>query len=801
MSNIENLKEVAHTVRVETQTGANSAPRVGGLLEGIVEELGITQVTVNNIVQYLESKPNQGSSGVDLKLPLSVINILDRNPDTAKSFLQYNGSTWGYITTNAIAEEIKQYFTENNYWNTYGADLKLPLSSINGLNRNPTIQDSSNFEEKAFLQYSSTGWDYATVADISNDVKKYFNNHNYWEIYGMSLRNPVAAINSTFDGNPTDTNKKTFLYYNGQRWDYITSDNIAVLIKLYFDENHSWGSSGGGMSLLQPLTSINNQFGNANPTTDNTILLWKNSKWTYSTISDAIPGGDPTPGGGGIDEETIQRMRNDIDAANEKADAEIARLDALLDALDIQINDDVVNMDAFALWIQGLTPEGTPVWQQSWNDKIGEYLQTVGLWDTENGITKTFWTNFTQSWKNIGMDVNKVMTANDWKEYYKGRINTYIDENKNAVVSKLESEFAKKDAEKVIEWMYSGLTNTTSEDETVSELVSAGKNAFHNAIADIRTYVKKLKDGEYVAETDISTKVDSSIASIIQQVDSSSSVQQFFTKVNKASDDITELTLRMDPDGASASLATAFDKYNSGVVTTSNLDGAIVSLIAQDIEGGAIAQITARVAEGVSELVLSAEKISNITSLYTINTNCLRIGGQNLLIHAYADASEEHNISIEFVLGDFEENGDGNIKEIPGGICHRIRFGTLMATLPRILTNGIVLTEENHGNGINAGNSSIDLPSSVASIRFFNHISGSHVTGWQYGHLYTAEDGEAIRNNPSDPRYASATTQLADGTETGLYGVDQPTATIGCYAGGIVINGNLTVNGTFTHNS
>ena len=55
----------------------------------------------------------------------------------------------------------------------------------------------------------------------------------------------------------------------------------------------------------------------------------------------------------------------------------------------------------------------------------------------------------------------------------------------------------------VIEWLYSGLRSSTSSDKSYNEIVSAGKSGLTGAISNLRTYVEKLANGDYVAKANL----------------------------------------------------------------------------------------------------------------------------------------------------------------------------------------------------------------------------------------------------------------------------------------------------------
>lgn len=113
----EELLEASNQVKNETQQGANTANRIGGILYDISEHIGEggggggdtvtitpTQLTGTKIANYSINgqegslyAPTSGG-GDTLNPPLSSINTLNANPSSSNQILVWNGENWVYQT-------------------------------------------------------------------------------------------------------------------------------------------------------------------------------------------------------------------------------------------------------------------------------------------------------------------------------------------------------------------------------------------------------------------------------------------------------------------------------------------------------------------------------------------------------------------------------------------------------------------------------------------------------------------------------------------------------------------------------
>lgn len=457
--------------------------------------------------------------------------------------------------------------------------------------------------------------------------------------------------------------------------------------------------------------------------------------------------------------EQLVAVSNGLDTANEVAASEKQRLNGLLDGIQASIDSMTAQAEAdeasiqqlaadiqsqaasiqeHSEWIQNREEEDTTSWKSGWNANIEAYLQEVGIWARDNGITETQFTQLSQSVDTISSSVNNLQEDMQTKatktefstitqradaiETRVASVETGLDDKAtttqfsqlsqtvdgiNTRVSSVEEDvegkvgasefstlsqrvnsidlavqaltpsedgsisdqmqatieqavrdgvaelnlsatYAKKstetdleatqdeleNAEKVLEWMYSGLKISTDPEKTFNELVSAGKEGLANAVADLRTYVQKLKNGDYVASTAITSAVNNAIAALYSEASDNNAKSLIFSKIASNTNSISGLETDMDTaqdtieqlqedlsdglnninqntqdiaaivtsatgDNTSATIATKFANWKAGLATTSYVDGATAGLVSSDV-------LDQRVASFISQSDLDA---------------------------------------------------------------------------------------------------------------------------------------------------------------------------------------------------
>jgi len=91
----------------------------------------------------------------------------------------------------------------------------------------------------------------------------------------------------------------------------------------------------------------------------------------------------------------------------------------------------------------------------------------------------------------------------------------YIDEETSTAFTNLHTEYARKDAETIIEWMYSELDQGASPEQTWNDLVSAANGNGSGAISNVATNIKKLANNEYLATANLVSEITANKAGIV----------------------------------------------------------------------------------------------------------------------------------------------------------------------------------------------------------------------------------------------------------------------------------------------
>ena len=209
--------------------------------------------------------------------------------------------------------------------------------------------------------------------------------------------------------------------------------------------------------------------------------------------------GDP---GEGIDAETVKHIE-DLEKD----------LEDLMDNLDTEMEEKVKDLFKDAEFLEELFPDGGGGYSnfgQALNDYTDKYLQIIGMWEedptTHQKVYK--WSKIQQEYNQIQSRVATLETVAGFPDSYEALVADLIQSIKDdeAFVELMTGYATVQDVNNVktvVEWLYSGLRNSTTPDRTISEIVSAGKSALGGAIADVRTYVEKLKSGDYVAKASL----------------------------------------------------------------------------------------------------------------------------------------------------------------------------------------------------------------------------------------------------------------------------------------------------------
>jgi len=96
IKSIEQLYQTARLVKNATEENENSANRVGGLFEGIIDYLG-----------YIDTSGGGGvTPSISLNTPLLEINSTGFGQPSANQVIGFNGSTWRYMTLPSIQQGL-----------------------------------------------------------------------------------------------------------------------------------------------------------------------------------------------------------------------------------------------------------------------------------------------------------------------------------------------------------------------------------------------------------------------------------------------------------------------------------------------------------------------------------------------------------------------------------------------------------------------------------------------------------------------------------------------------------------------
>ena len=289
--------------------------------------------------------------------------------------------------------------------------------------------------------------------------------------------------------------------------------------------------------------------------------------------------------------EQITEIKQDVLDASSRVDSLDQRITTLSNALDQEIatkgNDvqaEVESLMQDSEWVQTNFPQGVTGWDSRWNAELDAYLQTVGYWTSgDNGQKITQWSKLTQAVNRIETSINSLKQDGLLTQALSASIQQLI--NDNIASLELGTTYARTtdvdDVQKIIEWMYSGFKTQTWPDKTFSQLASMAKNDFVSAISDIRTQVQKVKDGDYVAQTEIASKVKNTVSSMLLESSSenglaamSARLDQVEQDENDNSSNISSIILGITGSSSTADIQTRISNALSGISSYSGMEEA-----------------------------------------------------------------------------------------------------------------------------------------------------------------------------------------------------------------------------------
>lgn len=312
----------------------------------------------------------------------------------------------------------------------------------------------------------------------------------------------------------------------------------------------------------------------------------------------------------------LQRVEDAISDLSDTADTEHDRLTEVIEGIDETIRQKFDDMLEDSEFLDELR-EGIQSGSNFGDQDVDQYLQQIGIITRQNDQVSYAWSSLQQDVDTLSASVNNLVNQGVDQEAIQSAITAAVQDAVAGI--DISTMYARKEAESIIEWMYSALKQQTAADKTFNQIVSAGKSGFSSAISEIRTYVEKLKNGDYVSTASLESSVDSAIAGLKASATSNTAKTEIFNKISKNSTDISGIVTSLTGDTSNATIATKIGTWKSGIVSTATLNSATASLVAKNDLTSAyvIATINGtNPANASSSITLSANKI-NIDGLIT----------------------------------------------------------------------------------------------------------------------------------------------------------------------------------------
>ena len=425
--------------------------------------------------------------------------------------------------------------------------------------------------------------------------------------------------------------------------------------------------------------------------------------------------------------EALEDLQDAIDRANATANEERERLDGVIndinDTVEERVNEMLTDKDFLDELKEGIQSESN-----FGDDDVDAYLQQIGIITRNNGQVTYAWSTIAQDVNSLRASVNNLIQSGVDQEALQAAINAKIEDSVASL--DLSTMYARKNAETVIEWMYSALKQSTSADKSYNEIVSAGKNGMSSGIAELRTYVEKLKNGEYVATASMEAKVDEAIAGLKASASSNNAKTEIFNKISKTNDDVASILLSITGSDSKTDIVNRINTWKAGLSTKADLNSATASLMAaNDFTSAAV---IAKVNEYGGSVKISADKIdldgyvkASDIDADVIKANVLQAlkmevgngtltignnGGYNEIYFDVSGNSSSNNVGVSI-------SNDRGLEimcdENTSGETGWIRIGN---------TNGEFGIYTNHQSGNNQAQSGIGYTGVIQGAKFINGI-------------------------------------------------------------------------------
>lgn len=266
-----------------------------------------------------------------------------------------------------------------------------------------------------------------------------------------------------------------------------------------------------------------------------------------------------------------------IDDLNTRIATINSNLNTTIGQLDTRINTNVAALLNDINYLRQNFNKGIIDWKQEWDSEIGRYLNTVGYYDTDDFGNQIYkWSKLQQQINSLSGSVTSLVTSGTLSEALISSIEAIV----SGQISQLNlgSTYARIDdlngVKNVIEWLYAGLKTQADPISTFAEISAAGRSTISSAISNIRTYVEKLQNGDYVAQTEVNAKVRNTIVTLLAQAENDNALAALAAKADANSADIAALLLGMTGSSSTADIQTRVSSALSGFLSTADLNSA-----------------------------------------------------------------------------------------------------------------------------------------------------------------------------------------------------------------------------------
>lgn len=247
MATIQELFNAANGIKSETQEGMNTAQRVGGLFEGIIDYIDSHQEDW--------SRDTTGGTPVNLKEPLLSLNSINALPSAGNKILQYDGTDWGYIDTP-----------------TGGGGGGISLTDVwNSLSGNDSSKQIHSSHLNVLSNYVTTDY----LNGISWWGNSIVNNSVTGSLSGGI--NYIEFANGVRIGTDTNTNTLRVYTSSGTTANIYATGGVSALG--YSSSGSGGDDQGEGVNLNAILTSVNTSQASVPTLETGMTLKYNNGNW------------------------------------------------------------------------------------------------------------------------------------------------------------------------------------------------------------------------------------------------------------------------------------------------------------------------------------------------------------------------------------------------------------------------------------------------------------------------------------------------------------------------------------------